>query len=101
MQYKFNKKAWMTSGIFEVWIKSVDRKMKSQGRKILPFVDNAPSHPHLKLEDVKLVYIPPTTKIQLMDRDIIQALNLKFYKRQSRKILADMEKHKDRCGSDL
>ena len=103
VHYKFNKKAWMNSSVFEVWIKSVDRKMKREGRKILMFIDNAPSHPKMKLDNVKLVFLPPntTSKIQPMDQGIIQAMKLKFHKRQSRKILAEMEKHKDMCGSEL
>ena len=103
VHYKFNKKAWMNSSVFEVWIQSVDRKMKREGRKILMFIDNAPSHPKMKLDNVKLVFLPPntTSKIQPMDQGIIQAMKLKFHKRQSRKILAEMEKHKDMCGSEL
>ena len=61
VHYKFNKKSWMNSSIFEVWIKTVDRKMKRERRKILMFVDNAPSHPKMKLENVKLVFLPPNT----------------------------------------
>ena len=93
----------MNSSIFEVWIKTVDRKMKRERRKILMFVDNAPSHHKMKLENVKLVFLPPntTSKIQPMDQGIIQSMKLKFHKRQSRKILADMDKHKDMCSSEL
>ena len=36
-----------------------------------------------------------------MDQGIMQAMKLKFHKRQSRKILADMEKHKGMCGSEF
>ena len=63
------------------------------------FVDNAPSYTKMKLENVKLVLLPPntTSKIQPMDQGIIQSMMLKFHKRQSRKILADMDKHKDMC----
>ena len=102
VNYEFNKKAWMNSGIFESWIKSVDRKMRRQGRKILLFVDNALSHPKCKLDNVKLSFPPNTTsKIQPMDQGIIQAMKLKFHKRQSRRILSDMDKNKDMCSSEL
>ena len=82
VDYKFNKKAWMNTLIFENWVKSVDRKMRRQGRKILLFVDNAPSHPKLRLDNIKLVFLPPntTSKIQPMDQGIIQAMKLKFHK---------------------
>ena len=97
VHYKFIKKAWMNSAIFEVWIKSVDKKMKRQGHKILMFLDNAPSHPQLKLDNVKLVFLPPntTSKIQPMDQGIIQTMKLKFHTRKSCKILSDMEKNND------
>ena len=103
VDYKFNKKAWMNTLIFENWVKSVDCEMRRQGRKILLFVDNAPSHLKLRLDNIKLVFLPPntTSKIQPMDQGIIQAMKLKFHKRQSRKVLSDMEKNKEICGSEL
>ena len=33
VHYKFNKKSWMKSSIFEVWIKTVDRQMKRERKK--------------------------------------------------------------------
>ena len=59
VDYKFNRKAWMNSGIFV-------------------FVDNAPSHPKIKLDNAKLVFLPPntTSKIQPMDQGIIQQESL-------------------------
>ena len=46
-QWKANKKAWMDSSIFGEWLKDIKNKMKRQKRKILLFIDNATSHPHL------------------------------------------------------
>ena len=88
VHYKFNKKAWMNSAIFDTWIKSVDRKMRRQGRKIILFLDNAPSHPKIQLGNVKTVFLPPntTSKVQPMDQGIIQSMKLKFHKRQSENI---------------
>ena len=49
------------------------------------------------------MFLPPntTSKVQPMDQGIIQSMKLKFHKRQSQKILAEMEKKKDVCGTDL
>ena len=50
--YRNNKKAWMTSLLMTEWLTSLDRKMKQQKRKIVLFLDNAPSHPSVKLDNV-------------------------------------------------
>ena len=101
--YKFNKKSWMNSKIFEDWLKSVDSQMRRQGRKILLFVDNAPSHPHIDVKNVKLRFLPPNTTalIQPMDQGIIQTVKLKYYRYQNEHILVQMEKFPSKCGSDL
>jgi len=43
-QYRSNKKAWMTTLIFQDWLKSFNNNMASQNRKVLLLLDNAPSH---------------------------------------------------------
>ena len=47
--YFANAKAWMTSYIFETWLIAFDRKLKKEHRKIILFIDNAPSHPKITL----------------------------------------------------
>jgi predicted DNA-binding protein YlxM (UPF0122 family) len=86
VSYRFNKKAWMTSAIYEDWLKTVNKTMKRQNRNILMFVDNAPSHPQLNLSNVTVKFFPPntTSKTQPMDQGIIQTVKLKFRKRQVR-----------------
>ncbi|KAK3106816.1 hypothetical protein FSP39_000437 [Pinctada imbricata] len=56
--YKNNKKAWMNSALFEEWLRALDKKMKQQKRKIILFLDNAPCHPKLSLQNVKLQFSP-------------------------------------------
>jgi hypothetical protein len=41
--YRANKKAWMTRFLMEEWLNRLNRLMKRQKRKILLFLDNAPS----------------------------------------------------------
>ena len=100
--YRNNKKSWMNSKLFEEWVRSMDRRMRGQGRKVLLLVDNAPSHPQLNLKNVKIVFLPPNTTsvAQQMDQGIIQAVKLKFYRYQTEHILTQMEKS-SKCGSDL
>lgn len=92
--YRHNKKAWMTSTLFEDWLKIVDNQMRRQKRKILLFVDNAPSHPTVKLSNINLRFLPPntTSKAQPMDQGIIQTFKLKYRKRQLKFTLSEMEK---------
>ena len=73
VNYEANKKTWMTSSMFEQWIKDLDRSMTRQKRKILLFVDNCLAHPHIQnLKSVTLLFLPPntTSKIQPMDQGI-------------------------------
>lgn len=77
-EYKGNKNAWMTSVIFEEWLRKWDQELTSAGRKIVLFVDNCSAHPHIScLQSVKLSFLPPntTSEIQPCDQGIINALN--------------------------
>jgi hypothetical protein len=82
--YRSNKKAWMTSKIYEEYLQILNRKMKRQKRNILLFVDNAPCHQDTLLSNVQVKFLPPNTTsfTQPMDQGIIQATKLKFRKKQ-------------------
>lgn len=57
------------------WLKQLDSSMRRQKQKILLSLDNAPSHPDIQLSNVEF---QNTTH----DMGIIQAMKLKFRKRQ-------------------
>ncbi|XP_035699562.1 tigger transposable element-derived protein 4-like, partial [Branchiostoma floridae] len=57
--YAHNKMAWMTSELFLDWLRSLDRKMGEQNRKILLFLQQTPSRPHVKLRNIQLTFFPP------------------------------------------
>ena len=84
--YYSKKDAWMTSGVFETWLKKLNREMAFEKRKML-FLDNASSHPTVEYSNVKLQFFPPNTTsvLQPMDQGIIQATKLKFRKLQQQK----------------
>ena len=74
--YYANKKACMVNGILQEFLKSFDRRMARENRKVLLLMDNAPSHiiPE-KLTHVRCEFLPPTTTshLQPMDAGIINA----------------------------
>ncbi|WP_227549602.1 hypothetical protein, partial [Acinetobacter baumannii] len=76
-QYKAQKKAWMESEIFTDYVKKLDAKFETEGRKIALIIDNCPAHPEVTgLKAVELVFLPPntTSKTQPMDQGVIRAL---------------------------
>ena len=94
VSYAFNKKAWMTSSIFEDWLRKLDRRFKTQRRQVLMVVDNCPAHPKLNnLEAITLVFLPPnaTSRLQPCDMGIIKNLKVKNRKLVKRRFLDSIE----------
>lgn len=94
VEYTNNKKAWMTSAVFQEWLLKLDLHFGKQKRKVLLFVDNCSAHKTvLNLLNIKVIFFPPnmTSIVQPMDQGIIK--NLKhFYRKQIvLKMLSDIE----------
>ena len=95
-----NKKAWMTSKFFKETLERLNRKMASEGRRILLFIDNAPSHPpDLTFSNIKLVFLPANTTsyLQALDQGIILDAKRKYRRYQLQYLISKM----DEPGSDL
>ena len=80
--YFANKKAWMTSEIFEEIVHQLNRRMKHQNCKIILFIDNAPCHPPLPSDhftNIKLAFLPKntTSRSQPLDAGIIKQWKVK------------------------
>lgn len=60
VDYKFNKKAWMTDAMFTEWANKLNNKMTFQNRHILLFVDSCSARPPMQLSHVKFVFLPQT-----------------------------------------
>jgi len=92
-EYRSNKRAWMTSVIFEEYMRWFDNKM--HGRRVLFVVDNGPAHPKIieGLQNVELFFLPPnmTSKIQPCDAGIIRAFKMHYRRRFYREILEGYE----------
>ena len=81
--YQSNNKAWITGELFAARIVKVDTRMRRQHRLILLFLDNCGAHPHMEIENVKVIFLPPntTSKLQPMDAGIIQNLKMVYRKK--------------------
>lgn len=92
--WRSNKKAWMTSALFEDFLVGFNNQMKKEKRKVLLFVDNAPSHPSgLEYSNVTVKYLPPntTSHLQPLDQGIIRAFKAGYRKRVIKWLLQNME----------
>ena len=82
LYYRHNKKAWMTSLLFQEWLQDFDSRMKRQSRNVLLLLDNAPTHmaKNLDLSNVNVLFLPPNTmsRIQPMDAGIIAAFKKRY-----------------------
>ena len=77
VHYFANAKAWMTTEITQEVLRMLDKKMITEGRKILLFLDNAPSYPNILqegLKKIKLEFLPKntTSRLQPCDAGIIK-----------------------------
>ncbi|XP_053571634.1 tigger transposable element-derived protein 6-like [Bombina bombina] len=90
--WRANKKAWMTAELMSEWLKIFDRKMKREGHKVILFLDNATSHPHLKLSNVKLAWFPANTTsvTQPMDQGVIYTMKTHYRKLLLQSLLANI-----------
>jgi hypothetical protein len=98
-EYYWNKKAWMTSKIFSVWLRNFDIEMRRRNRKIVLLLDNFSGHsatPEVSfpvLENIDLLYLPPntTSRLQPLDAGIIKSFKAHYRRRQTQHILNRME----------
>ena len=98
VDFEANKKAWMRSDLFEQYLHKLDRKMKFDGRKIVMVLDNCPAHPHVKLENVELAFLPlnTTSRTQPMDASVIRNFKLHYHCiLASRRLQAAENDHED------
>ncbi len=74
LPYEHNTKAWMTSTIFEKWLKKLDLQMRKHQKKIALVLDNYIAHSNVSgLTNIMLVFLPPNTtaKTQPVDAGVI------------------------------
>jgi hypothetical protein len=75
------------------WLNVLNRKMKNLNRKIILFLDNATYHPDIKLTNIQLSFLPPSTssECQPLDLGVIKAFKAQYHKKLLRHILANLD----------
>ena len=97
-RYCAQKKSWMTSDLFEEWVRGLDHKFQREDRKIALIVDNCPVHPDINdLKAIELVFLPPntTSHAQPMDQGVIWSLKSKYRILSVRRIITALENDED------
>ena len=85
----------MDSQIFEDWVRKIDRKLRTDGRKIALIIDNCPAHPHVSdLTNIQLIFLPPNTTsvLQPMDQGVNRSLKSHYRGRVVRLLCRDLDK---------
>ena len=82
VHYFANGQALITTKIMQEILRMLDKKMIAEGRKVLFFLDNAPSHPNIPqkgLKNIKLGLIPKyiTSRLHPCSAGIIKNFKLK------------------------
>ena len=96
--YEANSKAWMTSTIFEKWLRKLDFQMRNSARKIGMVLNNCTAHPNINgLNNIKLVLLPPnsTAKTQPLDSSVTCCLKAHYSKSLAKLCLLAFEEKKD------
>ena len=90
--YRHNKKAWMTSTLFEEWVRKLDRRLLLEGRSVALVLDNCSAHPHVisDLRAITLFFLPPntTSRLQPCDQGIIKNFKTIYRKQVLRKFIS-------------
>lgn len=80
VDYRANRKAWMTGEIFLTWIQKLDRQFCAKNRKVLMVLDNCSAHSVTGLSNIEIAFLPlnTTSALQPMDQGIIQFVKTKY-----------------------
>ena len=96
-RYRNKQKSWIGVVLFEEWVREMDKKFVSEGRKIALEIRNCPAHPQIKsLKSIKLFFLPPntTSQVQPMDQGEIRSLKAQYRKNIVHKIFRGLGKKK-------
>lgn len=95
VDYHANANAWMTSTIFNEWLKKWDKRLT---RNILLLIDNCPAHIiEGTLKRIRIVFLPANTTslLQPLDQGIIRTHKAYYRKEMRRLIIQDLDRMLD------
>ena len=95
VHYFTNQKPWMTSDIMRNILACTNRKLKSECRNVLLFLDNAPCYPSgLSFSNIKVIFLPKnaTSRLQPLDAGIIQNFKVKYRKLLLKFVISRVDK---------
>ena len=79
--YRVKPKSWISSELFEEWVKECDQNFGAEKRAIALIIDNCLAHSDVPALDwVELIFRPPNMNSigQPMDQGVIQSLKAKY-----------------------
>jgi hypothetical protein len=97
VDYKSNKKAWMTSVVWQEYLQKLNSSARWQDRIILLLCDNASSHiSDEEFSNLTVMYLPSntTSHLQPLDGGIIASFKTQYWKRLVNHFLCCIEDDK-------
>ena len=88
--YDSSRKGWMVETVWHRWLKSLDRRMQAQKRRILLLVANCPAHRFVgNLRNVRPEFLPPSTtgKVQPCDQETIRSIKTIYRRKLGKRML--------------
>lgn len=91
--YEDNVQSWMTSEIFERWLRNWDAELHASNKKILLLLDKCPVHPVITdLKCIKLVFLPNVSSVQQpMNQGVVRCLKYHYRRLQMLKLIQDFD----------
>lgn len=78
VSWEIQDNAWMTSDLFDKWLQLFDKKMRTQGRKTLLWVENSPCHQiNAEVTSVRIMYCQ-RPQLQPLYRGIVGAIKKSY-----------------------
>uniref|UniRef100_H3B6X8 HTH CENPB-type domain-containing protein n=1 Tax=Latimeria chalumnae TaxID=7897 RepID=H3B6X8_LATCH len=89
ISYVSSSNVWMIAFLFQEWLREWDKSLKAQHRHIALIIDNCPAHPTVKLNNIKMMFLPPN--VTSCDQGISQTLKAHYRRSIVSKLLATID----------
>jgi hypothetical protein len=99
VEYRANRKAWLTFTLFEEWLLKFDKQMRAEKHNVTLILDNCATHSVNTdaVRNVPVYFLPPNTmfKTQPMDAGVIKNLKLHY---RSQLVCQRLAAHEERVS---